>query len=340
MTGKLTARGVESLAKRKGRYRDDHGLFLRVLDPGHKVYWTYRFRLGGADREMSVGAYPEMSLDQARRKHAALRAQVLDKIDPLAGKRAKGKPGKTSLPPSGVPTFGAVAEAYLEKKDDELSSAKSRQQWSMTLRRYAKPLHDVPVNEVDTDMILGVLKPLWVRAPETASRLRGRIEKVLNMARALKHIDRNLANVAQWKGHLEELLPKRKKLANGHHAAMPYADIPEFMARLMEIDNGPARALRFTILTCTRSGEVLGAKWEEFDEAAKVWRIPASRMKTAEPHDVPLSDAAIDILRVQYETRGTNPHVFAGQRPMKSLTHAVMLSVLSRTRCGLHGSRI
>ena len=298
MTGKLTVRGVESLAKRKGRYRDDHGLFLRVLDPGHKVYWTYRFRLNGADREMSVGAYPEVSLEQARAKHAAMRAQVLNGIDPLAGKRAKGKTfsGRAEMVPGGVPTFGAMAEAYVETHEGSWRSAKHRSQWRMTLTKYCQPIWDTPVNEIDTAAVLAVLAPLWARAPETGSRLRGRIEVVLAAAQVDGHIPEDRPSPARWTNWLEHKLPKLQKLANGNHKALPCDQVPALMKRLAGIDNVPAKALMFLILTAARSGEALGARWDEIHWDAKTWVVPASRMKANKLHRVPLSDPALELL--------------------------------------------
>ena len=189
---------------------------------------------------------------------------------------------------------------------------------------------------------LEVLTPLWTSRSVTASRLRGRIEVIIDAARALGHIDRDRANPARWKGHLDKLLPKPKKLAaRGHHRALVYADIPALMTQLNAIDSVASRALMLVILTACRTGEVLGAQWDEmipFED--KVWRIPASRMKMAKPHDVPLSDAALAILRAQHEARGDNPHVFPG-RPMRGLSNMVLAMVLRRLKVDVtvHGFR-
>jgi len=189
----------------------------------------------------------------------------------------------------------------------------------MTLADYAKPLRTLPVDEVDTAAVLGVLQPLWHAKPETASRLRGRIESVFDAARAMGHIPRNEANPARWRGHLDKLLPKRQKLTRGHHAALAYDDVPEFIGRLRERQAVAAMALEFAILTAARSGEVLGARWNEIDLDAKVWTVPAARMKAGREHRVPLSIRALAILEKLAEAK-TGDFVFAGQRPGKPLS--------------------
>jgi integrase len=190
-------------------------------------------------------------------------------------------------------------------------------------------IRDMRVDQIGTDDILAVLKPLWTRAPVTGSRLRGRIERVLNAARALGHIDKDRANPARWKSHLDELLPKPKKLARGHHAAMPYDQLPEFVKRVRSMQAGStaALAMEFVILTATRSGETLGAQWEEVSFDAATLIIPPGRMKTNEAFSVPLSDRALDILRALEAERGRNPFVFAGrpQRPLSNMALAMLL---------------
>ena len=279
VASKLTARGVESRAKRKGRYGDGDGLFPRVLDPGRRVYWTYRYTLSGKERETSIGPYPEMSLADARAKHAELRAQVLNKSDPLAGKR-NGK--STAATPSTKPTFGVMANDYVATHEGGWRNSKHRWQWTQTLTQHCAPIRDMPVDQIGTDDVLAVLTPLWTRAPVTGSRLRGRIEKVLDAARARGHIDRDRANPARWKGHLDLLLPKPAKLARGHHAALAYGDISDFVKRLQASDNMAALALEFLILTATRSGEILNARWDEIDFDTATWVVPKERMKTNE----------------------------------------------------------
>jgi integrase len=336
--GQLDAKRLKALLAKPGRYADGGGLFFKTTGRS-RAYFTYRYRLNGREHEISIGPYPELDLDKARIKHLRLSADVAEGVDPAADRKA-AKRGVVKASKTGTPTFGDMVAICLEKKDGELSSAKSRWQWTMTLRKYAEPLHLKPVDQVDTDMILAVLRPLWTKTPETASRLRGRIEKVLNMARALKHIDAGVANAAQWKGNLEELLPKRKKLDRGHHAAMPYREVPALMARLGETPRVAARALTFTILTCARSGETFGMQWSEVSFETATWTIPKERMKMGVEHLVPLSEQALAIL--QEAERSRNPHVFPGARPMQKLGATAMSTMMRRLGAGeftVHGFR-
>jgi integrase len=189
----------------------------------------------------------------------------------------------------------------------------------MTLTRYCGPIRETPVDAIDTEAVLSVLKPLWARVPETAARLRGRIEAVLDAARARGHICRNAANPARWRGHLDKLLPKRAKLTRGHHAAMPYADLPAFVAGLRERPAIAARALEFCILTAARSGEALGARWDEIDFDGRIWTLPPVRTKAAREHRIPLSDRALALLR-EMEAARAGDYVFRGQRRGRPLS--------------------
>jgi integrase len=209
----------------------------------------------------------------------------------------------------------------------------------MTLQHYAAPLRCRPVDQINTADVLAVLKPLWLQKPETASRLRGRIEAVLDAAKAQGH--RSGENPAAWRGHLAHLLPKRGKLTRGHHAAMNYCDVPEFIGRLHERDAIAALALEFCVLTATRSGEVLGARWSEIDFEGKVWTVPASRMKAAREHRIPLSDRALTIVKMLAEVK-TGDLVFPGQRSGKPLSGTAMEMVLRRMKIDsvtVHGFR-
>jgi len=193
-----------------------------------------------------------------------------------------------------VPTFGKAADDYIEVMEQQWSNAKHRAQWATTLTKDAAKLRPLPVDEVTTEDVMAVLRPIWTVKPETALRLRGRIECVLDAAKANNH--RSGENPARWRGHLENLLPKRRKLTRGHHAAMPYAKVSSFVAGLRERKAMAALALEFLILTAARSGEVREARWSEFDLEAKVWTVPAVRMKAKREHRVPLSGRAVEIL--------------------------------------------
>jgi integrase len=340
----LTNTNERALKKRKGRHKVGDGLFLKVLDET-RAYWIYRFRIGGKEREASLGSAHKLTLAEARDKHLAMRNMVRnDKVDPVAQKRAaKAAPAKTD-----VPTFGEVADAYLERHDASWRNPKHRDQWRMTLTRYCAPIRDIPVDKVTTKMILGVLSPLWTRAPETASRLRGRIESVLAAAQVAGWIDPEKPNPARWKGWLAQMLPDPKKLGErGNHAAMPYADVPAFFAKLKDAPGAAAKALAFVILTCARTSEVIGMAFDEIDLDAKTWSVPASRMKMAREHRVPLSDAAVAILRDMIARRssskaGPHPFVFPSTRPRRSLSNMGMAMTMRRLGAGeftVHGFR-
>jgi integrase len=209
----------------------------------------------------------------------------------------------------------------------------------MTLRDYAAPLRRLPVDKITTDDVLSVLKPLWNEKPETASRLRGRIERVLDAARAQGL--RNGENPARWRGHLDQLLPKRQRLTRGHHAAMKYAELPGFMGDLRARQATAALALEFAVLTAARSGEVLGARWDEFDLDRAIWTIPAARMKAGREHRVPLSKRALKIVKAMQEARDGD-FVFPGQKAGKPLSVMALEMVLRRMKVEgvtVHGFR-
>jgi integrase len=327
---KLSARAVAT-AKR-GRHGDGAGLWLIVSPMGAKK-WVFRFSWARRPTEMGLGGYPAVSLAEAREKAAGARKLATAGTNPIQARKAQASQGRK--------TFGECADALLAAKASEWRNEKHRQQWAMTLGTYAAPLRSRPVDEIDTETVLGVLQPLWRTTPETALRLRGRIEAVLDAARAKGYIPRNEANPARWRGHLDKLLPKRGKLTRGHLAAMPYTEVPAFLAALREREAMAALALEFLILTAARSGEVLGARWSEIDLDAKVWIIPPARMKAAREHRVPLSGRAMAILARLYEAK-TGEHVFSGQRPGKPLSPAALTMVLRRlqiNRATIHGFR-
>jgi integrase len=342
--GKLNARGLNALIERPGRYPDGEGLHFTTRGQG-RAYWTFRYTFDRRERELSIGPYPEIDIEAARIRHLELQTMVLKKIDPLADRQrvknatAVAKAALTA--PSTVPTFGEIADAYLKAHDVEWKNPKHAQQWAMTLTVHAKSLRSIPVDQVDTAAILSVLRPIWNTTPETASRLRGRIEAVLASAQVDGHIAEGRSNPARWKNWLDHKLASPKKIGSrGHHAAMPYAEVPNFMARLVETPGVAALALRLTILTACRTSEVLNMTFDEVDLQNAVWRIPESRMKMGKPHDVPLSSAALAILKAQHETRGHNPHVFAG-RPTKPLSDMALNMLLRRLKVPVtvHGFR-
>jgi integrase len=335
----LTQLGLKSLTKRPGRHADGGGLYFRVIAKD-KCYFVFRFRIAGREREMSLGPWPELTLEEARIKHAALRKTVkVDKIDPLAGKRSKGVP----VGPSGVPSFGAMALKHIEAHEGSWKSAKHSRQWNATLRTHAAALWDMPVSEIGTENILQVLQPIWSTVPETAARTRARIEAVLASAQVDGWIEEGRSNPARWKNWLDRKLPNPRKVGKprGHHAAMPYDQLPGFMMRLSASDNAAAKPLMIAILCALRTNETLGAVWSEIDFDKAVWAVPEERMKMKKPHSVPLSDQAVAIFRDLYEARGANLYIFAGrpQRPLSSMSMAMLLRRMGVTGATVHGMR-
>jgi integrase len=320
---KVTNLNEDSLLQKPGRHRVTDNLFLKVLDPTH-AYWVVRYSVGGASREVSLGSARKLKRTDVAGRYHAIMADVEKGNDPV---RRKGKARASAAQPSAKPTFGDIADQYLETHQTDWRSAKHRYQWQMTLTTYAKPIRDIPVDEVKTADIQNVLQPLWSKSPAMAGKFRGRLEKVIDAARALGHIPEDRANVARWKGHLDHLLAKRQRLVRGHHRALPHDQLPAFWAKLAEIETTASRALMFVILTCARTSEVLHATWDEISFADAIWRVPASRMKMGKPHDVPLSEQALAILSVQMAGMGKNQFVFPGKprQPLSSMTLAMLL---------------
>jgi integrase len=273
--------------------------------------------MAGPAARNGLGQLPGSRIADAREKALAGRRLARSGVDPIAERRKD----------SGIPTFGELADEIAGHLAEGFRNEKHKAQWHMTLTVYADPLRAEPVDKIDTADVLGVLRPIWQAKPETASRLRGRIERVLNAAKAKGY--RTGENPAAWRGHLENLLLKPSRLSRGHHAAMRYQDVPGFVAKLREREAVAALGLEFTILTAGRSGEILGARWSEIDLDTKVWTIPAERMKAAREHRVPLSEPALAILGKVNEAR-VSDYVFPGQRSGKPLSVMALEMVLRR----------
>ena len=325
MAGRLTARKVD--AAKAGKYSDSGNLYLIVAHEGTRK-WVLRFTWRGKAREMGLGTPTTVSLADAREKATHARRMIAQGIDPIAARKRT----------NGVPTFGEMADQVRESLSKGFRNAKHLAQWKTTLATYAAPLNEKPVDTILTEDVLAVLTPIWTIKPETASRLRGRIEKILAAAKAKGY--RQGENPAQWRGHLDNLLPKPSKLTRGHHAAMPYDYVAAFVARLRERDSLAARALELTILTAARSGEVLAARWSEFDLDEKIWTVPANRMKAGREHRVPLSERAVAILKPLAEIK-TGDFVFPGQRKNRPLSDRAMRMTLRRMKADgtVHGFR-
>ncbi|PZP41138.1 MAG: integrase [Azospirillum brasilense] len=326
MAGKLSPAGVRSLVK-VGRHGDGRGLHLYVQSPQRRT-WVLRYMRDGKSRDMGLGAYPDVSLAEAREKAEAARRLIRDGIDPLQARRAAEA---QSAEARGC-TFRLAAEALMADKGGGWRNEAHRAQWKSTLESYAYPkLGDTPVQEIDTAVVLEVLRPLWTRVPETASRVRGRIEAVLDAAKARGW--REGENPARWRGHLATMLPAPRKVkAAEHHPSLPWQQMPAFMAALRGREGVSARAVELVILTAARSGEVRGMTWSEVDLGEAIWTVPARRMKAGKAHRVPLSKAAAALLRSQRPVDViANALVFPGaKRISEPLSDMSLTAVLRR----------
>jgi len=324
---KLTSIGVAALAK-PGRHSDGGGLYLSISGNGGKR-WVFLFRWNGKPTEMGLGSAQTVPLKQARELAQFARAILAGGTNPLEARKAE-KPK--------LQTFGECAKDYVELNKSEWRNAKHIAQWSSTLEAYCAAIWNKPAAEVDTNDVLSILKPIWTTKAETASRLRGRIERVLASAKVRGL--RTGENPALWRNHLADVLPTRKKLTRGHHKALPHPELPGFLALLRERPAVAARALELAILTAARSGEVLNAEWTEIDLDAGVWTIPAVRMKAGRQHRVPLSLQALALLRIQQADRNGR-FVFPGQKEGKPLSSMALAMALRRMDCDAtaHGFR-
>jgi integrase len=318
---------------------DQHGLFLLLL-PNGAAHWRLKFRLDGKERQAALGTYAgpslasgkeAVTLAKAREEMVRVRAQAKAGIDPV---RAK-KPAPP--PPKGL-TFKECAERYLKANEAGWDNLKHRAQWRTTLEAYAYPaLGGMAVGDVGVADVLGVLEPLWQAKRVTAQRLRGRIEQVLDFAKVMKQ--RSGENPAAWRGNLAHLLSKAKPKVK-HHAALDWREVGTFMAELRAKESIGARALEFAVLTAARSGEVRGMRWHEVD--GDVWEVPGGRMKARVAHRVPLSDAALGVLRAMEDFRtGPDGLVFAarGKQPLSESTLTKVLERLDRDDITAHGFR-
>lgn len=315
---------------------DGGGLYLRVTSSGGKS-WVFRFQMAGKRRDMGLGPYPEVTLAKAREMAAEHRAQRRAGNDPIEAKAAERRAER--LAAAKGRSFREAAEEFIGRNESAWRNPKHRQQWRNTLESYVYPtIGDLAVSAVDTGLIMQVLDPIWSTKPETASRVRGRIEAVLDAATVRGY--RAGPNPAQWKGNLSHILPARSKIRKvEHYAALPFAQLPTLMAALHKRPGMAARALEFTILTAARTGETIGATWGEIDLATRVWAVPAQRMKAGREHRVPLSGAAIAVLeqvRPMAVMADSNPNVaapvFPGARPGLCMSKMVMLMLLRRMK--------
>ena len=324
LMGKLTAAAVRGLVK-PGRYTDGGGLHLYVKDAERRA-WVLRFMRAGKSRDMGLGPYPDVQLAEAREKAATARKLIREGLDPLEARRAAEAAAIAT-----TSTFQTIAEQLLADKAKGWRNAKHQAQWGSTLTAYAYPVFgDWPVQDVDSEAVMRVLRPLWDRAPETGSRVRGRIEAVLDAARAQGL--RTGENPARWKGHLASRLPSPRKVkATEHHPALPWHRLGAFLAELRNRGGVAARAIEFAILTAARSGEVRGMQWGELDLDAAVWTVPGKRMKAGKLHRVPLSEPAVALLRQLHPDKpAADALVFPGARSGVALSDMSLTAVLRR----------
>jgi integrase len=332
-TEKLKPLDVQRL--QPGLHPDGGGLYLQVTTSGARS-WLYRYSLHGKEHRIGLGSASAIPLKRARELAAQARGLRAEKIDPLEHRRAQRS--AKLVEQAKAMTFKQCAEAHITAHEAGWKNPKHRQQWRNTLETYVYPLiGELPVQAIDTDLVLKIVEPIWRDKTETANRIRGRLEIVLDAAKARGY--RNGDNPARWRGHLQTLLPSRDKIApHEHHAALPYTGIGELMADLRGRDSTSARCLEFLILTAARTGEVIGAAWDEIDLAAKVWAVPAGRMKSGREHRVPLSDRAIAILRKMQERR-ENDFIFPGRSGgLSNMSLLAMLRTLGRSVTA-HGFR-
>jgi integrase len=333
MIHKLTAKQVQH-AREPGRLSDGGGLYLSVAKTGSRS-WIFMWKTGGRRREMGLGSAGDggVSLALARQKAAAAREAVARGEDPIALRDAEQREASAR-----GTTFGEFADAFVADHRDGWSNKKHADQWAMTLGpAYCKKIRSTPIAEIGVDEVLAVLRPVWLKKPETARRIRMRLEKVLAAARV-----RGLhpgPNPAVLRGNLDVLLPKQPR-ERGNHAAMPWADVPGFMTALTEREGVSALALRFAILTAARTSEVLHARWDEIDEDEAVWTVPASRMKARRAHRVPLSNATLAVLE---EAKGLDPDLvfpaIRGRGAMSNMAMAVLLKRMQVEGVTVHGFR-
>jgi len=322
---KLSARAVATLSK-PGRHSDGGGLYLNLTGSGARS-WVFMWKVAGRRREIGLGSLRDVTLAKARDRAAEARRLLADGLDPLA---ARTKPRTM--------TFGEAADALVESMSPSWRNEKHRAQWRMTLTAYCSPIRTLPVADLTTEDVLQVLRPIWLTKSETASRLRGRIERVFDFAKARGM--RSGENPARWRGHLDAVLPRRQKLTRGHHKAMPFDEVPQFIDRLHGMEGVAPRALEFLILTAGRTGEVLGAKWDEIDLANRIWTVPATRMKAGREHRVPLTSRALAILADLHVLR-TSEYVFPGLKRGRPLSNMALEAVLRRVNveATVHGFR-
>jgi integrase len=337
---RLTALTVARISA-PGLYADGAGLYLRIGRGGAKS-WAFRFMLNGRPREMGFGSFTKVSLADARKKATDARVLLGEGHDPIEHREQEDRQRAAAekLAAARSMTFDQCAEAYVAAHEVSWKNEKHRQQWRNTLTTYVSPVFgSVPAQDVDIDLVMKVIEPLWSNKTETARRIRGRIEVILDWAKVRGY--RTGENPARWRGNIDQLLPARSKVqAVKHHTALPYVEISAFMKDLRKIEGSSAAALEFLILTVARTGEVIGARWPEIDLKKQILIVPAARMKSRREHQVPLSSAAIAVLKRMQSLK--SEYVFPGRASDTPLSNMALLMTLGRMNRGditAHGFR-
>lgn len=331
---KLTARQVGTLSA-PGRHADGGSLYLRITSHGARS-WVFMTARAGKRTEIGLGPATAVSLSTARRIAIAMREATAAGSDP---RRVIEHQPAVEAPL--IPTFGDFSKNYIESVEIGWRNQVHRQQWRNSLRDHAVKLHHLAVDQIKTDDVLAVLQPIWTAKPETAKRVRGRIEKILDAAKARGFRPSDSMNPAAWRGHLALLLPPLSKLSRGHHAALAWKDAPDFFGKLRKRDAIAARCLEFVILTAARSGEALGTTWGEIDLNARLWILPAARMKAGVDHIVPLSKAALDVLDLMAagEPAATDPVFAINGAARSNMAMSMLLRRMGRNDITVHGFR-
>ncbi|MFO1097072.1 MAG: tyrosine-type recombinase/integrase [Xanthobacteraceae bacterium] len=333
--GKLTAKKVEHLTTR-GMHADGGGLYLQVARGGSKS-WLFRYKLDGRSRWHGLGSLRDVSLEEAREKATEARKVRRNGADPIQAKREAEAAARVEA--AKAITFGAAAKRFIKANRAGWKNAKHADQWQMTLlgidqkgkpakNDYCKTIRDLPIGSIDTTLVLRILEPIWASKTETASRIRSRIEQVIDAAKAKGEFKGE--NPARWKGHLNNLLPATSKVRKiRNHPALPYRQLPNFMGKLRERHGAAAAALEFQILTAVRPGNAVAAKWDQIDRQISAWTIPAALMKSDAEHKVPLSKAALAVLDRMKDMTHHSEYIFANSKG-KSLSDASMAAVIDR----------
>jgi integrase len=334
---RLSAVKVAS-TKNPGLYADGDGLYLQVTESGGRS-WVFRFKANGRTRDMGLGSLNTVGLAEARAMAAECRRLRFQGIDPIEAR--KSERAQARLEAARSITFDDCRDRFIASHRAAWANDKHLKQWESTLKTYVTPVFGkLPVQNVDVALVLKALEPIWTTKPETAGRVRGRIERILDWAKARGF--RQGENSARWRGHLDTLLASRAKVRRvTHHAALPYGELPGFLLKIRQRDAVAARALEFAILTAARTGEVLGARWDEIDLENKIWMVPATRMKAGREHRVPMSSAALAIVKRLKAIR-QNDFVFPGERsnsPLSNMSMLMMLRRMGRADLTVHGFR-